>query len=90
MIILILSVFVVVKEAYEWLITWLVIGTQQKYEFEVSKGANSSTARSKSQVYRAVNLSKAYGEVNKILKNEIKLILYCSLFNRWLYYNTAM
>lgn len=55
---------VVVRDAYEWLITWLVIETQRRYDQEIAKGTNNFTARSKSQVYRAAILSKAYGEVN--------------------------
>ncbi|XP_023247307.1 peroxisomal acyl-coenzyme A oxidase 3 isoform X2 [Copidosoma floridanum] len=51
-----------VRDAYEWLITWLVSETQRKYEEELANGANNFTARSKSQVYRAAHLSRAYGE----------------------------
>ncbi|OXU18462.1 hypothetical protein TSAR_010776 [Trichomalopsis sarcophagae] len=52
-----------IREAYEWLITWLVIETQRRYEEEVAKGVSNFTARSKSQVYRAATLSRAYGEM---------------------------
>lgn len=55
--------FEVVRDAYEWLITWLVSQTQRKFEEGIAQGLDSFTARSRSQVYRAANLSKAYGEV---------------------------
>ena len=53
----------VVEDAYEWLITWLVVETQRKFDEEVAKGVSNFTARSRSQVYRAAILSRAYGEV---------------------------
>ncbi|XP_011503376.1 PREDICTED: peroxisomal acyl-coenzyme A oxidase 3 [Ceratosolen solmsi marchali] len=52
-----------VRDAYEWLITWLVIDTQRRYDKEIASGANHFMARSKSQVYRAANLTRAYGEM---------------------------
>lgn len=55
--------FAVVREAYEWLITWLVSQTQRKFEEGIAQGLDSFTSRSRSQVYIAANLSKAYGEV---------------------------
>lgn len=54
----------VVREAYEWLITWLVVETQKQVDYETAKGASNFVARSKSQVYRAAILSKAFGEVS--------------------------
>ncbi|CAB0036875.1 unnamed protein product [Trichogramma brassicae] len=51
-----------VREAYEWLITRLVADTQRRYDQEIARGASTFEARSKSQVYRAASLSKAYGE----------------------------
>lgn len=52
-----------VRDAYEWLITWLVNETQRKFDEGIAQGLDSFTARSRSQVYRAANLSKAYGEM---------------------------
>lgn len=73
----------VVKDAYEWLITWLVIETQRKHDEELTKGANNFTARNKSQVYRAALLSRAYGEVNCFLYQKIKR---CKNFNFFLFF----
>lgn len=53
----------VVRRTYEWLITWLVLETQKKFDEAVSKGLDHFAARSKAQVYRAAHLSRAYGEV---------------------------
>ncbi|XP_058806561.1 peroxisomal acyl-coenzyme A oxidase 3 [Phymastichus coffea] len=52
-----------VREAYEWLITWLIVETQRKCDEELGKGASNFTARGRTQVYRAANLSRAYGEM---------------------------
>ncbi|XP_033226187.1 peroxisomal acyl-coenzyme A oxidase 3-like [Belonocnema kinseyi] len=54
---------VFVRDAYEWLITWLVVEMQRKFDEGIAQGLDNFTARSRLQVYRAANLSKAYGEV---------------------------
>lgn len=59
---------VVVRDAYEWLITWLVVEMQRKFDEGIAQGLDNFTARSRSQVYRAANLSKAYGEVRSYYK----------------------
>ncbi|XP_012277818.1 peroxisomal acyl-coenzyme A oxidase 3 [Orussus abietinus] len=52
-----------VNKAYEWLITWLVMDTERKFQEGISQGLNNFTARSRTQVYRAANLSRAFGEI---------------------------
>ncbi|XP_015603182.1 peroxisomal acyl-coenzyme A oxidase 3 [Cephus cinctus] len=52
-----------VRGTYEWLITFLAMETYKKFEEGVSQGLDNFTARSKTQVYRAANLSRAYGEM---------------------------
>lgn len=57
--------FVAVRDAYEWLITWLVVETRKSFVEEMTKGASRLAANNKSQVYKASTLSKAYGEVSE-------------------------
>ncbi|CAG5089890.1 Similar to ACOX3: Peroxisomal acyl-coenzyme A oxidase 3 (Pongo abelii) [Cotesia congregata] len=52
-----------VKDTYEWLITYLVMEMQRKFEEGKSKGLDSFAARSKAQVYCAGTLSRAFGEM---------------------------
>ncbi|XP_014300019.1 peroxisomal acyl-coenzyme A oxidase 3 [Microplitis demolitor] len=52
-----------VKDTYEWLITYLVMETQRKFEEGKAKGLDSFAARTKAQVYCAASLSRAYGEM---------------------------
>ncbi|KAJ8679842.1 hypothetical protein QAD02_015629 [Eretmocerus hayati] len=52
-----------VEKAYQWLLTWLVVETQRRFDTEIDRGASNFQARSKSQVYRASTLSRVYGEM---------------------------
>ncbi|CAD6241119.1 GSCOCG00009152001-RA-CDS [Cotesia congregata] len=52
-----------VRDTYEWLITYLVMEMQRKFEEGKSKGLDSFAARSKAQVYCAGTLSRAFGEM---------------------------
>ncbi|XP_043273425.1 peroxisomal acyl-coenzyme A oxidase 3-like [Venturia canescens] len=55
-----------IRRTYEWLVTWLILETQEKIEEGVSKGLDNFAARSKAQVYRAAHLSRAYGEMTVV------------------------
>ncbi|XP_034938028.1 peroxisomal acyl-coenzyme A oxidase 3 isoform X2 [Chelonus insularis] len=54
---------IVVRDSYEWLITYLVMETHRKFEAGKNQGLDSSASRSKAQVYRAAQLSRAFGEM---------------------------
>ncbi|XP_049960175.1 peroxisomal acyl-coenzyme A oxidase 3-like isoform X1 [Schistocerca serialis cubense] len=82
--------------AYEWLICWLLVSTEEKLEKLQKTGADPFTAKNNSQVFYARTLSLAYAEhvilskfwtfassrdVDPALANVLKKL--CSLYGSW-------
>lgn len=57
---------VVIKDSYEWLVTYLVYETDRKQKDLQKDGLCKVTARNSSQVYRAAVLAKVYSELQAV------------------------
>ncbi|XP_049864432.1 peroxisomal acyl-coenzyme A oxidase 3-like [Schistocerca gregaria] len=82
--------------AYEWLICWLLVTTEEKLDALLKSGADPFTAKNNAQVFHARTLSLAYAEhfmlsnfwkyaSSKDIDAPVKEVLMklCSLFGSW-------